>query len=60
MTTLAIVVFLTGQAWAENANGERRELNVGDQLGTDETLIMAAGARVDLDFGNNQQLTFSW
>ena len=31
MTTLAIVVTLVGQAWAENANGERRALErVGD------------------------------
>ncbi|MDO6440732.1 immunoglobulin-like domain-containing protein [Marinobacter sp. 2_MG-2023] len=58
MTTLAIVVSLIGQAWAENANGERRLLSVGDQLGVDETLIMEEGARVDLDFGDNQQLTF--
>lgn len=58
MTTLAIVVSLVGQAWAENANGERRALEVGDQLAIDETLIMEEGARVDLDFGDNQQLTF--
>ena len=58
MTTLAIVVTLVGQAWAENANGERRALEVGDQLAVDETLIMAEGARIDLDFGDNQQLTF--
>ncbi|WP_309043112.1 immunoglobulin-like domain-containing protein [Marinobacter sediminicola] len=58
MTTLAIVVSLVGQAWAENANGERRALEVGDQLAVDETLIMAEGARIDLDFGDNQQLTF--
>ncbi|MFA7552632.1 MAG: DUF5801 repeats-in-toxin domain-containing protein [Spongiibacteraceae bacterium] len=58
MTILAIVVSMVGQAWAENANGERRALEVGDQLSVDETLIMAEGARVDLDFGDNQQLTF--
>ncbi|WP_323752054.1 DUF5801 repeats-in-toxin domain-containing protein [Marinobacter sp.] len=58
MTTLAIVVSLVGQAWAENANGERRVLEVGDQLAIDETLIMDEGARIDLDFGDNQQLTF--
>jgi len=58
MTTLAIVVSLVGQAWVENANGERRALEVGDRLSVDETLIMEAGARVDLDFGDNQQLTF--
>ncbi|RBW51424.1 DUF5801 repeats-in-toxin domain-containing protein [Marinobacter sp. F3R11] len=58
MTTLAIIVSIVGQAWAENANGERRVLAVGDQLGVDETLILEEGARIDLDFGDNQQLTF--
>ncbi|MBK1872024.1 VCBS domain-containing protein [Marinobacter sp. 1-3A] len=58
MTTLAIVVSLVGQAWAVNANGERRVLEVGDELAIDETLTMAEGARIDLDFGDNQQLTF--
>ncbi|NWN91628.1 cadherin-like domain-containing protein [Marinobacter adhaerens] len=58
MATLAIVVSLVGKAWAENADGERRALEVGDRLGAEETLIMAEGARIDLDFGDNQQLTF--
>ena len=58
MNALAIVVYLVGQAWAVNANGERRALKVGDQLGPDETLVMAEGARIDLDFGDNQHLTF--
>ncbi|WP_417500714.1 DUF5801 repeats-in-toxin domain-containing protein [Marinobacter sp.] len=58
MTTLATVVSLVGQAWAENANGERRVLEVGDQLAIDETLVLERGARVNLDFGDNQQLTF--
>lgn len=58
MSTLAVVVSLIGQAWAENADGERRALEVGDRLGADETLIMEEGAHVNLDFGDNQQLTF--
>ncbi|MEQ3725047.1 Ig-like domain-containing protein, partial [Alcanivorax sp.] len=58
MNALAIVVYLVGQAWAVNANGERRALKVGDQLGSDETLVVADGARIDLDFGDNQRLTF--
>ena len=58
MNALAIVVYLVGQAWAVNANGERRALKAGDQLGPDETLVLAEGARIDLDFGDNQQLTF--
>jgi len=58
MNALAIVVYLVGQAWAVNANGERRALKAGDQLGPDETLVLAEGARIDLDFGDDQQLTF--
>ncbi|MHB0819562.1 T1SS-143 repeat domain-containing protein [Stutzerimonas stutzeri] len=58
MNTLAIVVSLVGQAWAQAANGDRRELRVGDRLRGDEVLITAPGAQVDLDFGDNQLLSF--
>ncbi|NLY59760.1 MAG: hypothetical protein GX071_14680, partial [Gammaproteobacteria bacterium] len=58
MNTLATVVNLIGRAWAVNADGERREIRVGDRLRGDEMLVTEPGARVDLDFGNNQQLTF--
>src|SRR5690554_6705979 len=58
MNTLATVVNLIGRAWAVAADGQRRELKVGDSLRGDEMLVTEPGARVDLDFGNNQQLTF--
>ncbi|PRB82896.1 VCBS domain-containing protein [Pseudomonas sp. MYb185] len=58
MNTLATVVNLTGRAWAVAADGERREIKVGDRLRGDEMLITEPGARVDLDFGDNQVLTF--
>src|SRR5690606_27734838 len=58
MNTLATVVTLTGRAWAVAADGQRRELQVGDRLRGDEMLVTEPGARVDLDFGNNQVLTF--
>ncbi|PKM00892.1 MAG: hypothetical protein CVV19_01620 [Gammaproteobacteria bacterium HGW-Gammaproteobacteria-9] len=58
MNTLATVVTLIGRAWAVTADGQRRELEVGDRLRGDEMLVTEPGARVDLDFGNNQVLTF--
>src|SRR5690606_8956499 len=58
MNTLATVVTLTGRAWAVAADGQRRELEVGDRLRGDEMLVTEPGSRVDLDFGNNQVLTF--
>lgn len=58
MNALATVVTLTGRAWAVAADGQRRELQVGDRLRGDEMLVTEPGARVDLDFGNNQLLTF--
>src|SRR5690554_3777277 len=58
MNTLATVVNLIGRAWAVAADGTHREFNIGDRLRGDEMLVTEPGARVDLDFGNNQQLTF--
>ncbi|QLF92694.1 hypothetical protein HW090_05595 [Pseudomonas sp. ABC1] len=57
MNNLATVASLVGQAWAVSANGERREIKVGDVLQRDEKLVTEPGARVELDFGNNQLLT---
>ncbi|WP_131182154.1 hypothetical protein, partial [Phytopseudomonas daroniae] len=57
MNTSATVVALTGQAWAQSANGERRELHAGDRLQGDEILITAPGVQVDLDFGDNRVLS---
>src|SRR5690554_1163374 len=58
MDILAKIVALLGQAWAENATGERRLLTVGDELRADEALKLEVGAQIDLDFGNNQLITF--
>ncbi|MDY3197491.1 MAG: VCBS domain-containing protein, partial [Pseudomonadaceae bacterium] len=58
MNTLATVVTLTGRAWAVTADGQRRKLKEGDRLRGDEMLVTEPGARVDLDFDNNQMLTF--
>ncbi|WP_277053310.1 putative Ig domain-containing protein, partial [Zestomonas thermotolerans] len=57
MMNPTILISLVGQAWALKANGERRELHVGDRLQGDEMLILAPGAQVDLDFGDNRILT---
>lgn len=57
MSIIATVLFLSGQAWAVNSEGERRALKVGDELRQDETLVTAEGTRIDLDFGSDQQLT---
>ncbi|MFY0990712.1 retention module-containing protein, partial [Halomonas sp. C05BenzN] len=51
--SIATVVSLTGQAWARDADGNLRELRVGDTLQEGETLVTADNARVELDFGDN-------
>lgn len=53
---IATVLSITGQAWAVNADGQRREIKPGDRLGEDETLITAPGGGVELRFDNGQQL----
>ncbi|MBE7374041.1 putative Ig domain-containing protein, partial [Pseudomonas lopnurensis] len=57
MNSPATVVSLVGQAWAQAADGMRRELRVGDRLRGDEMLVTAPGARLDLDFGDNRILS---
>ena len=57
MATLAIVISLVGNAWAVSQDGSRRAIKAGDRLVDDENLIMGPGARIDLDFGNNQQIS---
>ncbi|PMR71593.1 retention module-containing protein, partial [Halomonas heilongjiangensis] len=51
--SIATVVSLSGQAWARDAEGNLRELRVGDSLQEGETLVTADNARVELDFGDN-------
>ena len=50
-TTIAIVLEVTGDAWAEAPDGSRRALKEGDALMAGERLITADDARVQLDFG---------
>ncbi len=51
--TIATVTAITGQAWARDADGNLRELSIGDTLQEGEVLVTADGARVELDFGDN-------
>ncbi|QFT85325.1 von Willebrand factor type A domain protein [Halomonas sp. THAF12] len=50
--TIATVVSITGQAWARDADGNLRELGVGDALQEGETLVTSDGGRAVLDFGD--------
>ncbi|WP_404297801.1 retention module-containing protein [Halomonas sp.] len=50
--TIATVISITGQAWARDADGNLRELRVGDTLQEGETLVTADNASVQLDFGD--------
>ncbi|WP_146142947.1 retention module-containing protein, partial [Halomonas sp. ND22Bw] len=52
MMTIATVVSITGQAWARDADGNLRELSVGDALQEGETLVTSDGGRAVLDFGD--------
>ncbi|MGJ7457309.1 retention module-containing protein, partial [Halomonas sp. RA08-2] len=56
--TIATVIFITGQAWARDADGNLRELRVGDTLQEGETLVTDDNARVQLDFGDGLDPTF--
>ncbi|WP_445001434.1 Ig-like domain-containing protein [Halomonas mongoliensis] len=49
---IATVISISGQAWARDADGNLRELRVGDTLQEGETLVTADNARVQLDFGD--------
>ncbi len=51
---VATVAFLQGQAWAKSPDGSLRPLSVGSVLNSDETLVTAQGAQVQLDFGNGE------
>lgn len=49
---IATVISISGQAWARDADGNLRELRVGDTLHEGETLVTADNAIVQLDFGD--------
>ncbi|MGQ7299286.1 Ig-like domain-containing protein [Marinobacter nauticus] len=55
--TIAIVVNVTGNAWAEAPDGSHRLLQPGDALMLGERLITADDGRVTLDFGYNNEAT---
>ncbi|WP_183329308.1 retention module-containing protein, partial [Halomonas campaniensis] len=50
--TIATVTAITGQAWARDADGNLRELRVGDTLQEGEVLVTSDNGRVELDFGD--------
>ncbi|WP_422668238.1 retention module-containing protein, partial [Billgrantia lactosivorans] len=49
---IATVISITGQAWARDAEGNLRELRVGDTLQEGEVLITSDNGSVELDFGD--------
>ncbi|EWH03201.1 retention module-containing protein [Halomonas sp. BC04] len=51
--SIATVVSISGQAWARDADGNMRELRVGDTLAEGESLITSDNGRVELDFADN-------
>ncbi len=51
--SIAIVLSISGQAWARDASGNLRELSVGDTLREGETVVTSQGGGVELDFGDN-------
>ncbi|MCE8002280.1 retention module-containing protein [Billgrantia ethanolica] len=51
--SIAIVLSISGQAWARDASGNLRELRVGDTLQEGETVVTSTGGEVQLDFGDN-------
>ncbi|MES2674074.1 MAG: retention module-containing protein [Pseudomonadota bacterium] len=56
---IATVVSLEGQAWAKSPTGTLRALKVGDRVAPDETIITAAGASIELDFGDGRPVTIA-
>ncbi|RDB42053.1 Ig-like domain, partial [Halomonas sp. DQ26W] len=51
--SIATVVSISGQAWARDADGNMRELRVGDTLVEGESLITSDNGRVELDFADS-------
>ena len=49
---IATIIAITGQAWARDADGNLRELRIGDTLQEGETLVTSDNGRVELDFGD--------
>ncbi|MFQ3787610.1 BapA/Bap/LapF family large adhesin [Halomonas sp. A29] len=49
---IATVISITGQAWARDAEGNLRELRVGDTLQEGEVLVTSDAGSAQLDFGD--------
>ncbi|WP_346064029.1 retention module-containing protein, partial [Halomonas salifodinae] len=52
--SIAVVLSVTGQAWARDAEGNLRELRPGDVLQEGEVVITSDDGSVDLDFGGGE------
>ncbi|UTF61349.1 Ig-like domain-containing protein [Gilvimarinus sp. DA14] len=50
----AAVISLQGRAWAKDAEGNLRELKVGDVLAADEQLVTETNTQITLDFGGGE------
>lgn len=55
----ATVAFIDGKAWAKAPDGSLRALAVGDVINTNEVLVTAEGARVELDFGDGSAIAIA-
>ena len=51
------VAVLQGKAWVIDANGNRTELKIGDEVEAGQKVITADGARLELALPNGQALT---
>ena len=58
MNNQAIVTSVVNQVWARNAEGELRVLEPGAPLTQGDTLVLAVGARVDIELASGQSLSF--
>ncbi|WP_431023493.1 retention module-containing protein [Halomonas sp. H5] len=52
--SIAVVLSVTGQAWARDAEGNLRELRPGDVLQEGEVVVTSDDGSVDLDFGGGE------
>ncbi|HBO12521.1 MAG TPA: hypothetical protein DD491_07030, partial [Halieaceae bacterium] len=56
---IATVTAIEGTAYARNAEGELRELRVGDQLRQGETLVTPEGSRVELELADGEAIAIA-
>ncbi|WP_186810019.1 retention module-containing protein, partial [Bisbaumannia pacifica] len=52
--SIAVVLSITGQAWARDAEGNLRELRPGDVVEEGEVVVTSADGSVELDFGGGE------